>query len=505
MLSALSLDQDLTQQQNMLPLLPLLLLLLLLQLAPSGSDFTYAQFNDTSALAFNGDVATSSCSDGGPYLYTPTEGALPHGANDASDSGSGAPLVISEDSVARRYGSVATAENISAASGLSAARGASASSVSSSSSAAAAAGSSSSSSGSIFPQRDAYGSAPLLNSSGGCPVRLRLTPSRPFKVGSALRLEPVPVLGGAGWESGFTFQATDPARSCSTARDAAFGTASFKACSVAGGDGLAFLLHGDRAARAGALGRGGSGLGYAGIRSALVLELDSWYNADGGLQEEQRSGDPPFDHAAVQASAAGSGSELGSAVPAVSSGSVSRISGPPLRVNIADGLLHTVRIAYYSSLRLDFLQRFVASSSLTAFLASSGSEAGQSSGIGTLAVWIDEALPPPLNSSSGSVGSAGQRAGGSPALAQALEALPQAQQLLPTFALPLNLAKVLRLPDLEAWVGFTAATGSTSWQKHDILSWYWCNAPGCPQQSSAQQEELLLYNSSGPQLITEAW
>ena len=40
----------------------------------------------------------------------------------------------------------------------------------------------------------------------------------------------------------------------------------------------------------------------------------------------------------------------------------------------------------------------------------------------------------------------------------------------PVLVVPLNLASTLNLNRGRAWVGFTAATGS-SWQAHDILNW----------------------------------
>ena len=36
---------------------------------------------------------------------------------------------------------------------------------------------------------------------------------------------------------------------------------------------------------------------------------------------------------------------------------------------------------------------------------------------------------------------------------------------------PLNLASTLKLNRGRAWVGFTAATGESTWQTHDILNW----------------------------------
>jgi hypothetical protein len=41
----------------------------------------------------------------------------------------------------------------------------------------------------------------------------------------------------------------------------------------------------------------------------------------------------------------------------------------------------------------------------------------------------------------------------------------------PILVTPLNLAATLRLDGGRAYVGFTAATGASHWQAHDLLSW----------------------------------
>ena len=54
-----------------------------------------------------------------------------------------------------------------------------------------------------------------------------------------------------------------------------------QSCMVHGADGFAFVLHGDSNATA-TLGAGGEGMGYAGIRNAIAVEFDTWYNPDAG-------------------------------------------------------------------------------------------------------------------------------------------------------------------------------------------------------------------------------
>ena len=396
------------------PCASLAALLLLAAARPVAPTFVYLNFNDTAALRLNGDAALSSCEDGGPYAYSAV-----YGANDAQGAGG---TLLSEGAAARSATGSLPFDARAAAEAARLLAG--------------------------FPGRDAFGGSP-----GACPVRLRLTPARAFKASSALRLEAVPAL--AGWETGFTLQLTDPSRQCTQVKDATFGAASHRACSVAGGDGLAFVLHGDARAGSRALGEGGGGLGYSGLPAALAVEFDTWYNAE-GAGGSGASGDLPYDHLAVQASPAGGAPAAAAAgTPLVTSGSATRVSGPPLRVDLGDGQLHTVRIAYYPYLKMDYLPRFAASANAAQHLTADAERRR----IGTLAVWVDE-----VEAGSGEV------AGAAPGAASSAG-------LLPTLALPMNLFSVLRSD--VAWPGFTAATGSTAWQKHDVLQWYWCDAPGC--------------------------
>lgn len=53
----------------------------------------------------------------------------------------------------------------------------------------------------------------------------------------------------------------------------------------------------------------------------------------------------------------------------------------------------------------------------------------------------------------------------------------------PILAVPINLSVLLSLPQDQAYVGFTAATG-LKWEKHDILSWIWCDQVPCSKQEA---------------------
>ena len=59
----------------------------------------------------------------------------------------------------------------------------------------------------------------------------------------------------------------------------------------------------------------------------------------------------------------------------------------------------------------------------------------------------------------------------------------------PLLALPLNLASVLHLGDTDelAFIGFTAATG-VAWEKHDILSWFFCEAATCATERARKSK-----------------
>lgn len=365
-------------------------------------DFFYPHFNDTAALRFNGVAATSSCEDGGPYAYDPV-----HGTNDAPDYG---------ETVSTTHEGTGSIEEFTVAT------------------ASVAESRNTTKHEASFAHREAVRRAP---DPAGCDVRLRLTPARPYKVGSVMRTERLPVLDG--FETGFTFQVTDHSRACTLVKDPTFGPVSYRSCAVHGGDGFALVLHGDDAG-SGAVGEGGGGLGYAGLTNALVVELDTWYNpnppngAGGG-----ESDDALEDHVTVQASVGGA---AGGRVTSTASSRLGHI----IRAPLADGALHTVRVVYWPVIRTDLLHAFTASSTLLPFLK----DGGDSRGLGTLAVYIDDG---------GGLGSY------TPADA--------------VLAMPINLGSVLRLPEGRAWVGFTSSTGR-AWEKHDVTRWYFCEAAGCP-------------------------
>ena len=125
----------------------------------------------------------------------------------------------------------------------------------------------------------------------GCSTRLRLTPSHPSQAGSIWYESRVPVL--RGFETSFSWQITDHSVECTEHVDRSFSHNLHKSCSVHGGDGFAFVIHGDPA-DASALGGDGEELGYGGISSSLAVEFDTWTNVD-----TQQSDDVFQDHISI--------------------------------------------------------------------------------------------------------------------------------------------------------------------------------------------------------------
>ena len=61
-----------------------------------------------------------------------------------------------------------------------------------------------------------------------------------------------------------------------------------KACAVHGGDGFAFVVHGDQD-RLDTIGEGASQMGYGGIENSIAIEFDTWYNPESFVLGSRRS------------------------------------------------------------------------------------------------------------------------------------------------------------------------------------------------------------------------
>ena len=351
---------------------PLLLGVALL-LRCAHADFIFAEFNSTAGLRLNGHAATTSCSITRPLEFAYS---VRFGANDATDDAAVRPALTDTPATFDTYTRttiVAEADARLTSRFLAA-----------------------------FPHREASGVAP-----DACAARLRLTPSRPSSTSSVFRLEAVPVL--TGFETGFVFQVTDHSRACTQVKDRYFSVQTHQSCSIHGGDGFAFVIHNDGA---GSRALGGD-LGYAGLRNALAVEFDAWYNP------ELEVADLIFDHISVQASPPGASGSRGGFV---TTGSVTRL-GQAKRAPVGDGLTHAVRIVYSPTLRMDLLPHFSGSTALLDVLL----DGGEGRRLGTLAVYVDDMAAPVL-------------------------------------AVPLNLNVVLALPEDQAFIVSASNTVITTTQ-----------------------------------------
>jgi hypothetical protein len=195
------------------------------------------------------------------------------------------------------------------------------------------------------------------------------------------------------------------------------------------------VLHND-AARGAALGRGGGDLGVGGMRNTLAVVFDTWYNGD--------EDDVLHDYVTVLTS----GPDHGEHEVVRSVGS--RLT-PSFPVDVADGLLHRARVAYYPTLREDLVDLFTVAPAALPYLA----DLGEGRRIGTLVVWVDN-----LNRTE------------------------------PLLAVPININLALDAPAGEAIVGFTSATGH-AFEKHDVLYWHFCSTPECPNLDITPADALL--------------
>ena len=242
------------------------------------------------------------------------------------------------------------------------------------------------------------------NATAPCGPALRLTASRSSQTGAAWYSRPQQV--GEGFDTTFVARLSSPSSHCRTNNDAS------TRCRARGGSGLAFVV---QTLHSAALGNGGSGQGFAGIRRSVAVELDTW--ADAELL------DPLDNHVSVHTR--GMAGNSASHSFSIGSARFGRVG------DLTDGA-HVVRILYEPTLSSSLAGHaaFVPSAGFTSWLDSA------QAGFGALAVYIDDEQEPVL-------------------------------------IVPLDLDSLLGLAETHgrAWVGFTAATGADVWQTHDILAW----------------------------------
>lgn len=268
-----------------------------------------------------------------------------------------------------------------------------------------------------------------------CPVRLRLTASQPYQASSVWYAQQLPVL--QGFETRFTFQISDQSRHCFEVKDQNFGLHEYQSCAVHGGDGFGFVLHSHQN-RTATLGTQGPGMGFTGLQNSLAIEFDTWFN------DEDVDEDVFYDHVAIYSRGQG----------ANEASEAARLSAAAVH-DLADGKVHIVKIRHYPELKYNYVPYFSATTNLPKFIK----DVSEGRRVGTLAVFMDEGIATDT----------------------------------PIIALPINLAATLRLDSDEAFVGFTAST-SSSWQKHDILGWYYCTEPPCLDQYDTVMSFNFDYN-----------
>uniref|UniRef100_K3WJM2 Legume lectin domain-containing protein n=1 Tax=Globisporangium ultimum (strain ATCC 200006 / CBS 805.95 / DAOM BR144) TaxID=431595 RepID=K3WJM2_GLOUD len=272
-----------------------------------------------------------------------------------------------------------------------------------------------------------------------CAVRLRLTASQPRQVASAWYAEPLPVL--QGFETRFTFQLTDQSKRCYEVKDQYFGVRHYRSCAVHGGDGFAFVVH-SHPNKTSTLGAPHSNLskqshlGFEGLHNSLAIEFDTWFNTE--------QPDTFYDHVTIYSNGQKENSVLES----------TRLSATVLH-DLADGRIHSVKIRYYNELKYEYAPYFSSTTNLVKFIQ----DVSEGRRVGTLVVFMDDGLDTDT----------------------------------PILAIPINLAATLRLQADEAFVGFTASTGN-SWQKHDILGWYYCTQPPCLDEYGTEMKFEFDYN-----------
>jgi hypothetical protein len=363
------------------------LIVSLAQLPQGRMDFVYPGFNNTQGLIFNGAAGTTSCRYDERYIYGDRQGfADTFGVDVVSEIQESTDFIYERST---ETNNVTFNEEIE-------------------------------SSLAGFLHRNDTQEAPMRCDT----IRTRLTPSNPSKVGSMWFRDPIPFTNG--FDTQFTFQITDHSKECTLVKDQYFSQRSYRTCSVHGGDGFAFVIQNSKNASS-AVGRDGAQMGFGGIENSLAIAFDMWTNPG----NDQLG----VDHISVQSKGSGVNTALEDG-----------LIGLPRAHNLADGVEHLVRIRYFGDLRIEYLNKLVASESLLQYIKDNGEQKR----VGTLVVNVDEGVASDE----------------------------------PILALPINLSVVIKSEDDKAHVGFTAATGRF-YQKHDITSWHWCDQQPCQEKEKS--------------------
>jgi hypothetical protein len=205
---------------------------------------------------------------------------------------------------------------------------------------------------------------------------------------------------------------------------------------VHGGDGLAFIIHSDEGSAATALGGDGKDMGYGGISNSIAIEFDTWTNVD-----TEGSDDFFHDHISIHSGSTGKNSP-----------GASTALGYSRPVDLADGKVHTVRVMYQPYIDENLLEAMTINENLVPFIKDNG----PGRRLGTLVISVDSGI----------------------------------EEERPVLAIPLNLSVLLNVEQSLAYVGFTASTGK-KWEKHDILTWDWCDSSRCNKDDMINHESFF--------------
>ena len=245
-------------------------------------------------------------------------------------------------------------------------------------------------------------------------------------------------------------------------------------CRSRGADGFAFVIQNEGLNE---LGQSGMGLGYHDINNSLAVEFDTWHNPEmlddyenhisvqtRGWRHRNRyvrlPTDPRFDfstpltysHCCKYLLSAHHSFSLGSSTRSSNMADGTVVPGDKQDTYRETDGVHSVKLHYTPIFDENVLMsgRLVTSAYMVNFLENSdyqnGGQADWGTGMGTLAIYVDD-------------------------------------MFTPLFVIPLNLADTLALDNGRAYIGFTAATGSETWQVHDILNW----------EFTATREEAKVY------------
>lgn len=259
----------------------------------------------------------------------------------------------------------------------------------------------------------------LVEVAADCGPALRLTEAKPFQKGAAWQTTEQPLEDG--FDTTFYYRISNRSQTCEERLDKdRFESERWYYCAASGdnfvgehvdaaekgGDGFAFVIQ-NAPNSSWALGGGGHGLGYEGIENSIAIEFDTFSNLD---QE-----DPFYRHMGIHTAGVKANTLKSSALTQFVQ-----------LDSLGDSGVHGVRVTYFPTLRYDFFDAgLFSSTSLTRKFTGDR--------LGTLCVY-------------------------------------HGNLTYPTICSPLDLGKTIDLDGGMAFVGFTAATG-LHYQNHDILNW----------------------------------